>query len=179
MSCRGQVSTTSSTHSEASVIVISVVWRQQSCQRWWWWSLERRAHIVALTSDCSEPGPSITDNVAAPGDCHQRQQCSWFNYNISSISFNIVPPVLPKDHVYRMWKVKYSNIWPNQTIVSDQSELTILLCQPMNSLLSNEDNLAMVQWPSTITILFIYMILVNTIHTTSNFSTSQVLHSGG
>ena len=36
-----------------------------------------------------------------------------------------------KDHVYRMWKVKYSNIWPNQTIVSDQSELTILLCQPM------------------------------------------------
>ena len=31
--------------------------------------------------------------------------------------------------------MKYSYIWPNQTIVSDQSELTILLCQPMNSLL--------------------------------------------
>ena len=28
-------------------------------------------------------------------------------------------------------KKGYSNIWPNQTIVSDQSELTILLCQPM------------------------------------------------
>ena len=34
-----------------------------------------------------------------------------------------------------MVKGRYSNIWPNQTIVSDQSELTILLCQPMNSLL--------------------------------------------
>ena len=31
--------------------------------------------------------------------------------------------------------MKYSNLWPKQTIVSDQSELTILLCQPMNSLL--------------------------------------------
>ena len=35
-------------------------------------------------------------------------------------------------YVYRMAKERYSNIWPNQTIVSDQSELTILLCQPMN-----------------------------------------------
>ena len=43
----------------------------------------------------------------------------------------------------------------NQTIVSDQSELTILLCQQMNSLLLNEDDLAMVQQPSTITILYI------------------------
>ena len=34
-----------------------------------------------------------------------------------------------------MVKERYSNIWPNQTIVSDQSELTILLCQLMNSLL--------------------------------------------
>ena len=33
--------------------------------------------------------------------------------------------------IYRMVKERYSNIWPNQTIVSDQSELTILLCQPM------------------------------------------------
>ena len=39
----------------------------------------------------------------------------------------------------------------DQTIVSDQSELTILLCQQMNSLLLNEDDLAMVQKPSTIT----------------------------
>ena len=39
------------------------------------------------------------------------------------------------DHIYRMVKERYSNIWPNQTNVSDQSELTILLCQPMNSLL--------------------------------------------
>ena len=35
------------------------------------------------------------------------------------------------DHIYRMVKERYSNIWPNQTIVPDQSELTILLCQPM------------------------------------------------
>ena len=35
------------------------------------------------------------------------------------------------DHIYRMVKESNSNIWPNQTIVSDQSELTILLCQPM------------------------------------------------
>ena len=34
-----------------------------------------------------------------------------------------------------MVKERYSNISPNQKIVSDQSELTILLCQPMNSLL--------------------------------------------
>ena len=40
-----------------------------------------------------------------------------------------------KDHLYRMVKESNSNIWANQTIVSDQSELTILLCQPMNSLL--------------------------------------------
>ena len=38
---------------------------------------------------------------------------------------------LVNDHIYRMVKERYSNIWPNQTIVSDQSELTILLCQPM------------------------------------------------
>ena len=50
--------------------------------------------------------------------------------------------------------MKYSNIWPNQTIISDQLELTILLCQPINSLLPNEDDLAMVQRPSTITILY-------------------------
>ena len=35
------------------------------------------------------------------------------------------------DHIYRMVKESNSNIWPNQTIVSDQSELTIILCQPM------------------------------------------------
>ena len=39
------------------------------------------------------------------------------------------------DHMYRMVKERYSNIWPIQTIASDQSELNILLCQPMNSLL--------------------------------------------
>ena len=49
-----------------------------------------------------------------------------------------------KDHIYRMVKERYSNIWPNQTIGSDQSELTILLCQPINSLLLNENDLAMV-----------------------------------
>ena len=42
---------------------------------------------------------------------------------------------IANDHIYRMVKERYSNIWPNQTIVSDQSELTIFLCQPMNSLL--------------------------------------------
>ena len=35
------------------------------------------------------------------------------------------------DHIYRMLKESNSKIWPNQTNVSDQSELTILLCQPM------------------------------------------------
>ena len=35
------------------------------------------------------------------------------------------------DHIYRMVKESNSNIWPNQTIVSDQSERMILLCQLM------------------------------------------------
>ena len=47
------------------------------------------------------------------------------------------------------------------SIVSDQSELTILLCQPLNSLLLNEDDLAMVQQPSTITILYIWSLITN------------------
>ena len=59
-----------------------------------------------------------------------------------------------KDHVYRMWKVKYGNIWPNQTIVSDQSELTILLCQPMIIYVCSEDDVNWVQWPSTFHILY-------------------------
>ena len=61
---------------------------------------------------------------------------------------------LVKDHVYRMVKVKYSNIWPNQTIVSDQSELTILLCQPMILYVCSEDDVNWVQRPSTFHILY-------------------------
>ena len=53
-----------------------------------------------------------------------------------------------------MWKVKYSNIWPNQTIVSDQSELTILLCQPMIIYVCIEDDVNWVQRPSTFHILY-------------------------
>ena len=40
------------------------------------------------------------------------------------------------DHLYRMVKESNSNIWPNQTIVSDQSELTLLSCQPMIRILT-------------------------------------------
>ena len=36
------------------------------------------------------------------------------------------------------------------------TELAIHLCQPMNKFAPNEDALAMVQWPSTITILYTY-----------------------
>ena len=67
-----------------------------------------------------------------------------------------------KDHVYRMWKVKYSNIWPNQTIVSDQSELTILLCQPMNSLLLMKTSLP---WYSSLQLLPSYIWSLPSHHT--------------
>ena len=53
--------------------------------------------------------------------------------------------------------VKYSNIWTNQTIVSDQSELTILLCQPMIINVCSEDDVSWSQQPSSFTIL--YMII--------------------
>ena len=46
-------------------------------------------------------------------------------------SFKLEFCVQINDHIYRMVKESNSNIWPNQTIVTDQSELTILLCQPM------------------------------------------------
>ena len=68
-------------------------------------------------------------------------------------------PVMFKDHIYRMWKVKYSNIWPNQTIVSDQSELTILLCQPMIIYVCSEDDVNWVQWPSTFHILYTWSLI--------------------
>ena len=73
------------------------------------------------------------------------------------------------DHVYRMWKVKYSNIWPNQTIVSDQSELTILLCQPMIIYVCSEDDVNWVQRPSTFHILYTWSLddLNNTFTTTT------------
>ena len=58
------------------------------------------------------------------------------------------------DHIYRMVKERYSNIWPNQTIVSDQSELTILLCQPMNSLLLMKTTLP---WYSSLQLLPAYI----------------------
>ena len=57
----------------------------------------------------------------------------WERFNFNSLTLDM--SVEAKDHIYRMVKERYSNIWPNQTIVSDQSELTILLCQSMNSLL--------------------------------------------
>ena len=60
----------------------------------------------------------------------------------------------PKDHVYRMVKERYSNIWPNQTIVSDQSELTILLCQPINCLLLMKPTLP---WYSSLQLLPSYI----------------------
>ena len=53
-----------------------------------------------------------------------------------------------------MVKERYSNIWPNQTIVSDQSELTILLCQPMNSLLLMKTTLP---WYSSLQLLPSYI----------------------
>ena len=53
-----------------------------------------------------------------------------------------------------MVKERYSNIWPNQTIVSDQSELTILLCQAMNSLLLMKTTLP---WYSSLQLLPSYI----------------------
>ena len=53
-----------------------------------------------------------------------------------------------------MVKERYSNIWLNQTIVSDQSELTILLCQPMNSLLIMKTTLP---WYSSLQLLPSYI----------------------
>ena len=55
------------------------------------------------------------------------QICNFGNIQVESIYLN--------DRIYRMVKERYSNISLNQTIVSDQSELTILLCQLMNSLI--------------------------------------------
>ena len=55
-----------------------------------------------------------------------RAGCEVGNLNSASR-----PSTTPNDHIYRMVKESNSNILPNQTIVSDQSELTILLCQPM------------------------------------------------
>ena len=63
-------------------------------------------------------------------------------------------PLSFKDHIYRMVKERYSNIWPNQTIVSHQSELTILLCQPMNSLLLIKTTLS---WYSSLQLLPSYI----------------------
>ena len=74
-----------------------------------------------------------------------------------------------KDHVYRMVKERYSNIWPNQTIVFDQSELTILLCQPMNSLLQMKTTLpwyrSLQLLPSYIHDPWVYLTNITTLHT--------------
>ena len=61
---------------------------------------------------------------------------------------------VPNDHVYRMVKERYRNILPNQTIVSNQSELTILLCQPINSLLLMKTTLP---WYSSLQLLPSYI----------------------
>ena len=65
---------------------------------------------------------------------HQPRQGWHTKYLITFLTLTFTQSNL-KDHIYRMVKERYSNIWPNQTIVSDQSELTIPLCQPMNCLL--------------------------------------------
>ena len=57
-------------------------------------------------------------------------------------------------NIYRMVKESNSNIWPNQTIVSDQSELTILLCQPMTNLLLMKTTLP---WFSSLQLLPSYI----------------------
>ena len=43
--------------------------------------------------------------------------------------------VSSKDHLYRMVIVEVQQYLTKPNVVSDQSELTILLCQPMNNLL--------------------------------------------
>ena len=60
-----------------------------------------------------------------------------------------------KDHIYRMVKERYSNIWPaNHCIWSIRTHYTFVSTNKQFA--PNEDNLAMVQWPSTITILYIW-----------------------
>ena len=56
---------------------------------------------------------------------------SFYSFTVVILSLNY-QGIAMNDHIYRMVKKSNSNIWPNQTIVSDQSILTILLCQPMN-----------------------------------------------
>ena len=68
--------------------------------------------------------------------------------------FGVNLPTNTNDHIYRMVKESNSNIWPNQTIVSDQSDLTILLCQPMNSLLLMKTTLP---WYSSLQLLPSYI----------------------
>ena len=74
----------------------------------------------------------INQTISVSQLSHPQHDQSWWEQVQESVTDNTL---LSKDHVYRMVKERYSNIWPNQTIVSDQSELTILLCQPTNSLL--------------------------------------------
>ena len=59
-----------------------------------------------------------------------------------------------------MVKERYSNIRLNQTIVSDQSELTIHLCQPMIIYVCSEDDVSLVQRPLTITILYMIIAII-------------------
>ena len=74
------------------------------------------------------------------------------------------------DHIYSIVKERYSNIWPNQTIVSDHSELIILLCQPMHSLLLMKTTLP---WYSGLQLLPSY------IYDPWTGSTLSSLESGG
>ena len=88
-----------------------------------------------------------------------KQYVFWQTYKRIILIFIELCSLMTKDHVYRMWKIKYSNIWPNQTIVSDQSELTILLCQPMIIYVCSEDDVNWVQRPSTFTILYTWSLV--------------------
>ena len=69
--------------------------------------------------------------------------------------------------------MKYSNIWPNQTIVSDQSELTILLCQPMNSLLLMKTTLS---WYSGLQLLPSYIWSLRTTNNTIHCNPTNDTH---
>ena len=61
------------------------------------------------------------------------------------------------DHIYRMVKESNSNIWPNHCIWPIRTHYTFVSTNEQFA--PNEDDLTMVQRPSTITILYIWSLL--------------------
>ena len=83
---------------------------QGGLHRWLIRSWNQISYLVLMNINYFNPCSQVSQVL---GISFYSQECSWYAYEDWKL--------LIKDHVYRMVKVKYSNIWPNQTIVSNQS----------------------------------------------------------